>query len=85
MKLAIKPKAPRFTEVSIWLTPGGTLITNRTNGTREVESGTGCAHATPDRAYQWDVLLRVATHPHHLIAQLTPRGWRDTFLTSAKS
>jgi hypothetical protein len=26
-----------------------------------------------------DVLLRVATHPHHLTAQLTPRGWRDTF------
>lgn len=47
------PKAPRFTEVRIWLTPGGTLITNRTNGTRDVESGTGCAHATPDRAYQW--------------------------------
>jgi hypothetical protein len=26
-----------------------------------------------------DVLLRVATHPHHLIGQLTPRGWAETF------
>jgi hypothetical protein len=23
--------------------------------------------------------LRVATQPHHLTGQLTPRGWRDTF------
>jgi hypothetical protein len=30
--------------------------------------------------YLKDVLLRVATHPQHLIAELTPRGWRDTFL-----
>lgn len=30
--------------------------------------------------YLKDVLLRIATHPHALIAQLTPRGWRDTFV-----
>jgi len=33
----------------------------------------------PPFEYLKDVLLRVATHPQHLIAQLTPRGWRDTF------
>jgi len=32
----------------------------------------------PPFTYLKDVLLRVATHPHHLIAQLTPRGWRHT-------
>ncbi len=39
----------------------------------------------PPFHYLKDVLLRVATHPHHLIAQLTPRAWRDTFFISAKS
>jgi transposase len=29
--------------------------------------------------YLKDVLLRVATHPHRLIAQLTPKGWAETF------
>ncbi len=33
----------------------------------------------PPFEYLKDVLIRVATHPHHLIAQLTPRGWRNTF------
>jgi transposase len=33
----------------------------------------------PPFDYLNDVLLRVATHPQHLIAQLTPPGWRDTF------
>ena len=33
----------------------------------------------PPFAYLKDVLLRVATHPHRLIAQLTPRGWTQTF------
>jgi hypothetical protein len=33
----------------------------------------------PPFAYLKDVLLRVATHPHRLIAQLTPRGWAATF------
>jgi transposase len=33
----------------------------------------------PPFDYLKDVLLRVATHPQHLIAQLTPRGWRDAF------
>ena len=31
----------------------------------------------PPFDYLKDVLLRVATHPQHLIAQLTPRGFRD--------
>jgi hypothetical protein len=35
--------------------------------------------------YLKDVLLRVATHPHRLIAQLTPRGWRETFCAEAGS
>jgi transposase len=30
-------------------------------------------------AYLKDVLLRVATHPHRLIHQLTPRAWATTF------
>ena len=30
-------------------------------------------------------LLRLATHPQHRIAQLTPRGWRDTFFTATQS
>lgn len=30
-------------------------------------------------AYLKDVLLRVATHPHQRLAQLTPRGWAATF------
>ncbi len=34
-------------------------------------------------AYLKDVLLRVATHPHRLIAQLTPRGWAETFRGNA--
>jgi transposase len=29
--------------------------------------------------YLKDVLMRVATHPQRLIAQLTPRGWAETF------
>lgn len=33
----------------------------------------------PPFTYLRDVLLRVATHPHHLIGQLTPRGWAQTF------
>lgn len=49
--------ARRYTEVRIWLTPGGTLITNRTNGTVDGNftgtSSTGCAHSSPDSAYQW--------------------------------
>ena len=30
-------------------------------------------------AYFRDVLLRVATHPHGAIGQLTPKGWAATF------
>ena len=33
----------------------------------------------PPFEYLKDVLLRVATHPHRLIAQLTPNGWANTF------
>jgi transposase len=33
--------------------------------------------------YLRDVLLRVATHPHRLIDQLTPKGWATHFGTSA--
>lgn len=29
--------------------------------------------------YLKDILLRVATHPHRLIGQLTPKGWIETF------
>jgi transposase len=39
----------------------------------------------PPFDYLKDVLLRVATHPQHLIAQLTPRGWRDTFFTPSQA
>jgi transposase len=39
----------------------------------------------PPFDYLKDVLLRIATHPHHLIGQLTPRGWRDTFLAPSQS
>ena len=39
----------------------------------------------PPFDYLKDVLVRIATHPHHLIAQLTPRGWRDTFFTPTTS
>lgn len=39
----------------------------------------------PPFEYLKDVLMRVATHPHALIAQQTPRGWRDTFFTPARS
>jgi hypothetical protein len=35
--------------------------------------------------YLKDVLMRVATHPQRLIAQLTPRGWLDTFGRQAVS
>ena len=28
--------------------------------------------------YLQDVLLRVATHPHHRIDELTPKGWAAT-------
>jgi len=42
--------------------------------------------AVPDRRsqvdpflYFRDVLRRLPTHPQRLIAQLTPRGWADTF------
>jgi transposase len=33
----------------------------------------------PPFAYLKDVLRRLPTHPHRLIAQLTPRGWAKTF------
>ena len=33
----------------------------------------------PPFPYLKDVLLRVATHPQHLIDQLTPRRWAETF------
>jgi transposase len=33
----------------------------------------------PPDVYLKDVLLRVATHPHRLIAQLTPQGWSASF------
>jgi transposase len=33
----------------------------------------------PPFDYLKDVLLRVATHPQRLIAQLTPKGWVDSF------
>jgi len=33
--------------------------------------------------YLKDVLLRVATHPHRLIGQLTPKGWAATFCRQA--
>jgi hypothetical protein len=33
----------------------------------------------PPFAYLKDVLLRLATHPHRLLHQLTPRGWANTF------
>jgi len=33
----------------------------------------------PPFAYLKDVLLRIATHPHRHIAQLTPKGWAQTF------
>jgi hypothetical protein len=37
----------------------------------------------PPFDYLRDVLLRVATHPHHLIGQLTPRGWAEIFRQQA--
>ena len=33
----------------------------------------------PPDMYLKDVLLRVATHPHRLIGQLTPQGWSASF------
>ncbi len=30
-------------------------------------------------AYLKDVLLRIATHPHWQIAELTPKGWTRSF------
>lgn len=33
----------------------------------------------PPFEYLKDVLLRIATHPHRLIGQLTPKAWADTF------
>jgi transposase len=33
----------------------------------------------PPFAYLKDVLVRLATHPHRLIDQLTPKGWAKTF------
>jgi len=33
----------------------------------------------PTFDYLKDVLLRVATHPQSLIAQLTPKGWAEQF------
>ena len=33
--------------------------------------------------YLRDVLRRLPTHPQRLVAQLTPRGWADTFAASA--
>ena len=39
-----------------------------------------CALAgVPPFDYLKDVLLRVATHPHRLIAQLTPNRWAEIF------
>ena len=32
--------------------------------------------------YFRDVLRRLPTHPHRLIAQLTPRGWTETFASA---
>jgi transposase len=37
----------------------------------------------PPFAYLKDVLLRLATHPHRLIDQLTPKGWAKTFGTAS--
>lgn len=37
----------------------------------------------PPFDYLKDVLLRVATHPHRLISQLTPKGWAATFRRQA--
>jgi transposase len=37
----------------------------------------------PPSDYLKDVLLRVATHPQRLIAQLTPKGWAETFFRQA--
>jgi transposase len=37
----------------------------------------------PPFAYLRDVLLRVAIHPQRHIAQLTPKGWADTFRRQA--
>ena len=34
----------------------------------------------PPFEYLKDVLLRVATHPHRLIGQLTPKAWAVTVL-----
>jgi transposase len=36
-------------------------------------------HRVPPFLYLRDVLLRVATHPQAQIAQLTPKGWAETF------
>lgn len=33
----------------------------------------------PPFEYLKDVLLRIATHPHRLIGQLTPKAWAETF------
>ena len=33
-------------------------------------------------AYLRDVLLRVATHPHSRVAELTPRLWKERFAAS---
>ena len=35
--------------------------------------------AVPPFEYLKDVLLRLATHPHRHIDQLTPKGWAQTF------
>jgi hypothetical protein len=32
----------------------------------------------PPFEYLKDVLVRVATHPHRLIGELTPQGWART-------
>jgi transposase len=37
----------------------------------------------PPFAYLKDVLLRIATHPHRFIDQLTPRRWSETFQRDA--
>ena len=43
-----------------------------------------CALAgVPPFDYLKDVLVRVATHPHRLVDQLTPNGWATTFRQSA--
>ena len=39
----------------------------------------------PPFPYLRDVLVRVATHPHHAIHQLTPKGWAAAFGSTASA